>query len=159
MNSGYFIWLKNTFRWGYRLSIKQLFRFIFYSALAYCLLTGVLLVAFQIIARTPLINYLTVDDVMTTVTWGGRTIQALVGIPVALNAIKTFIWLFTTAPHGLTAIPATTPTPPITPERTTDRMIQPSRHRTLLITVAKGIAAIPTVVQAGILTAVAAINA
>ncbi|ELY4001253.1 hypothetical protein SMY28_001693 [Cronobacter dublinensis] len=100
MKSGYLTWLKNTFRWGYRLTIKQLVKFIMCSALMYCLLLGAWFALLQIMAFTPLIEYVTADQIILTSFSATRVIQALVGIPVVLHAIKSLIWLFTTAPHG-----------------------------------------------------------
>ncbi|EOC1287752.1 hypothetical protein ACI09O_001844 [Cronobacter muytjensii] len=100
MSHGYLIWLKNTFRWGYRLTIKQLVTFILYSALVYCLLSGAWFALVQIIALTPLTEYVTADEVILTSFSVTRSIQALVGIPVVLHVLKSFIWLFTRAPRG-----------------------------------------------------------
>ncbi|WP_105635296.1 hypothetical protein [Cronobacter dublinensis] len=100
MKSGYLTWLKNTFRWGYRLTFKQLVKFIMYSALMYCLLLGAWFALLQIMAFTPLIEYVTADQIIQTSFSATRVIQALVGIPVVLHAIKSLIWLFTAAPHG-----------------------------------------------------------
>ncbi|EMA4136534.1 hypothetical protein [Cronobacter turicensis] len=100
MQNRYFTHWRNTLRWGYRLSIKQLVVFIGRSVIAYIFLLGLWLAVFQAIAFTPLIDYLTADIITTAGVWVTRAAQALVGIPVILHAIKSVIWLFTTAPHG-----------------------------------------------------------
>ncbi|EPE7488665.1 hypothetical protein ACSMAF_000678 [Cronobacter universalis] len=100
MKNRYLTDWRNTFRWGYRLSIKQLVVFIGRSVIAYIFLLGLWLAVFQVIAFTPLVEYLTADIIITTGTRVTYASQALVGIPVILHAIKSVIWLFTTAPHG-----------------------------------------------------------
>ncbi|EKK3975376.1 hypothetical protein ACN1T9_000505 [Cronobacter sakazakii] len=100
MRHRYFTYWRNTLRWGYRLSIKQLLAFVGYSVIAYSFLLGFWLALFQVVAFTPLMEYLTADRVINSSIWVTRVAQALVGIPVMLHAVKTVIWLFTTAPHG-----------------------------------------------------------
>lgn len=100
MRHRYFTHWRNTLRWGYRLSIKQLLAFIGYSVVAYIFLLGFWLALAQVIAFTPLMEYLTADIVTNSSIWVTYFAQALVGIPLILHAIKTVIWLFTTAPHG-----------------------------------------------------------
>ncbi|EOC0143394.1 hypothetical protein ACI0YY_000588 [Cronobacter sakazakii] len=100
MRHRYFTYWRNTLRWGYRLSIKQLLAFMGYSVIAYSFLLGFWLALFQVVAFTPLMEYLTADRVINSSIWVTRVAQALVGIPVMLHAVKTVIWLFTTAPHG-----------------------------------------------------------
>lgn len=100
MRHRYFTHWRNTLRWGYRLSIKQLLAFIGYSVVAYIFLLGFWLALAQVIAFTPLMEYLTADIVTNSSIWVTCFAQALVGIPLILHAIKTVIWLFTTAPHG-----------------------------------------------------------
>ncbi|MCL7707549.1 hypothetical protein M8368_29725, partial [Enterobacter kobei] len=82
MRHRYFTHWRNTLRWGYRLSIKQLLAFIGYSVVAYIFLLGFWLALAQVIAFTPLMEYLTADIVTNSSIWVTCFAQALVGIPL-----------------------------------------------------------------------------
>ncbi len=70
------------------MSGKQLTKFLLYSVLAFALLMGLYLLAWQVVIYTPVVDYLTAPVVMQFSLYAVQFFQVMVLLPVAIHLLK-----------------------------------------------------------------------
>ncbi|SUB82890.1 Uncharacterised protein [Pragia fontium] len=91
----YFSTVKEAFNWRCKLGLKPLLIFMFKSVLAYIFLVGFYIVGFQILVRTPLMHYMSVENILNITKYTTLVIIIVVSVPVGLHILKFLIGCIT----------------------------------------------------------------